>query len=91
MCVHLLLSSVCGIDSFVQLVRSRYSSALSTDLQTAASIDPQCDLVLLQDDIVKNYCIGKPLLESPSTIRVCFKFKSLKDEDHCIDPARQVQ
>lgn len=84
-------SSVCGINCFVQLARSRYSSALSTDFQTTTSSDPQCDLALLQDDIVKNFCIGKPLLERPSTIRVCYKFKSLKEEDHHIDPVRQVQ
>ena len=84
-----LLFSLCGIDSFEQLARSRYSSATSTDVQTSA-IDPQFDLVLLQDDIVKNFCIGKPLLESPSTIRVCYKFKCLTSENHT-DPARQVQ
>lgn len=66
-----------NISEYLQLLRSRY-------LEPHERIQKSCmyDLQKLQEDIIKVYLVGKPLIKDPSKyLRVCFKFRVLRPEN----------
>ncbi len=70
--LSLTLSSVHGVSSFLQIIRSRYESPKSSVKTTDK---PGFQLKHLEEDLVRQFIAGKPLIESPSSIRTLFKFK----------------
>lgn len=85
--------SLHGISSFLQIIRSRYEPPKfkSTDsitqgpnmsftpLQTKN--EPEFKLKHLEEDLVRLFSAGKPLIETPSSIRCLFKFKQSSNLD----------
>ena len=69
----LSLCSVCGINDFLQLIRSRYQPTSDASMEVQV---PEFSLSLLQEDIVAYFLAGKPLIyiEPSSPLRIPFKF-----------------
>ena len=62
-----------SISEHLQLLRSRYLEPHERNLRSSSSM---FDLQKLQEDIIKVYLVGKPLIEDPADhLRVCFKFR----------------
>ena len=90
--LHRLLFPPCrlhGINSFLQLIRSRYVTSLNDSGSSVAIHHPKeptakFQLAQLEQDIIATFIAGKPYIhnESPSQLRTLFKFKSSdKDTD----------
>ena len=63
-----------GISEHLQLLRSRY---FLPHERKGSVFDAQ----KLQEDIIKTYLVGKPLIESPAEhLRMCFKFRVVRAE-----------
>ena len=62
---------ICGISSFLQLLRSRY---------IPESREFQADK--LEEDLVSTFVVGKPIIGNPSLLRTVFKFK--KDQQQLV-------
>ena len=79
--------SLHGVSNFLQIIRSRYEppkfkssdkitqgpSMSFAPIQTKD--EPEFQLKHLEEDLVRLFNAGKPLIESPSSIRTLFKFK----------------
>lgn len=71
-----------GINSFLQLIRSRYVTSLDDSGSPVAIHHPKeptskFQLAQLEQDIIATFIAGKPLIHvSPSQLRTVFKFKS---------------
>ena len=72
--MHIIISN-----RFLQLAYSRWHSSSSV-----VNCAHEIDFDLLQTDIIKSYCIGKPLIDEPKEIRSAFKFRSLESESATI-------
>ena len=65
-----------SISEYMQLLRSRYLEPHERSQQSS-----MFDLQKLQEDIIKVYLVGKPLIKDPAEhLRVCFKFKVLRPD-----------
>ena len=65
-----------NISDHLQLLRSRYLEPHER-IQRSEIFDLQ----MLQEDIIKVYLVGKPLIKDPAEhLRVCFKFRVLRPD-----------
>lgn len=65
------LSRLHGVNSLVQLMRSRYR---------VTSCDQALHFDKLEEDVVLTFIVGKPLIDTPSHLRKVFQFKMEKQE-----------
>lgn len=75
------------MSSLLQVIRSRYQPvAMTSPDVTGPSMSfsqamleskklPEFQLLQLEEDLVRMFVAGKPLIESPSSMRILFKFK----------------
>lgn len=89
---HLAPCRLHGVNSFLQLMRSRYQPTSQDQPMLASSAlvslswsslhprrqMPAFHLDKLEEDLVSTFISGKPLIEAPSQLRKVFRFK--KDE-----------
>ena len=75
MCILYALLTHLSTESFLQLARSHYCY-YPANIDTITNLKHEFDLLLLQEDVIKMYCIGKPMIEEPVSIRSPFKFHS---------------
>ena len=63
-----------GISEHLQLLRSRYF--LPHEMKGSVF-----DVQKLQEDVIKKYLVGKPLIKNPAEhLRMCFKFRVVRAE-----------
>ncbi len=69
------------MSDFLQIIRSRYEKSSDKITQGPSKDEPEFKLKHLEEDLVRLFNAGKPLIESPSSIRTLFKFKQSSSPD----------